>query len=108
MRVIRVEGLPEAPLAASAWFHATILPDIEKEGAPVITLVLPAADHTHRAWRTAVLAALARALAPARINAVAGGDDAAQARALAFIENAPGLTGQLLPLDGGERAAVLD
>lgn len=102
-RVIRVEGLPEAPLAAAAHFHAVIVPLVEREAveARVVTLVLPEADHTHRAWRAAVLGALARALAPARVNAVAGGDGAAQARAIAFVEGAPGLTGQFIPLDSG-------
>lgn len=107
-RVIRVDDLPEAPLAASAHFHAAILPAIEAERAQVVTLVLPEADHTHRGWRVAVLGALARALAPARINAVAGGSAQAQAQAIAFIEGAPGLTGQLLPLDGPAPQAVLD
>jgi hypothetical protein len=108
MRVIRVHDLPEAPLAAAAHFHAVVVPGIEAQQAGVVTLVLPAADHTHRAWRAAALGALARALAPARVNAVAGGDAAAQARAIAFVEQAPGLTGQLLALDGVEGAAVLD
>jgi len=107
-RVIRVDDLPEAPLAASAHFHAAILPIIEAARAQVVTLVLPAADHTHRGWRVAALGALARALAPARINAVAGGDARAQAQAIAFVEQAPGLTGQVLPLDGTACPAVLD
>jgi hypothetical protein len=107
-RVIRVDGLPEAPLAAAAHFHAAIVPAIEAQDAPVVTLVLPEADHTHRGWRVAALGALARVLAPARINAVAGGDPHQQARAIAFIEQAPGLTGQLLPLDGPAGGGVLD
>ena len=107
-RVIRVEDLPESPLAASAHFHAAILPILEVERGDVVTLVLPEADHTHRGWRVAALGALARALAPARINAVAGGDAPAQAQAIAFIEQAPGLTGQVLPLDGSGARGVLD
>ncbi|MDE1916472.1 MAG: hypothetical protein KGJ57_09540 [Sphingomonadales bacterium] len=106
--MIRLDGLPEAPLAAAAHFHALVVPVLEAENAPVVTLVLPEADHTHRAWRAAALGALARALAPARINAVAGGGPQAQARAIAFVEGAPGLTGQLLALDGGAGGEVLD
>jgi len=106
MRVIRVDDLPEAPLAAAAHFHAAILPVIAAERAPVVTLVLPVADHTHRAWRAAALGALARALAPGRINAIAGGDGPTQAQALAFIARAPGLTGQLLPLNDSEDMAA--
>lgn len=106
-RVIRVDDLPEAPLAAAAHFHASIVPAIAAQRAAVVTLVLPAADHTHRGWRVAALGALARVLAPARINAVAGGDAQAQAHAIAFVEQAPGLTGQLLPLDGSASTGVL-
>ena len=39
---------------------------------------------------------LARAAAPARVNAIAGNDEAAIAEALAYLEGAPGVTGQLL------------
>ncbi len=102
MQVILVDDLPAAPLAAAAYFHGFIVPQIEAQaqGASGVTLLLPAADDTHRAWRAAALGALARALAPARINALAGGDEAERQRALAFVAGAPGLTGQVLPLDG--------
>lgn len=106
MQVIHVDDLPAAPLAAAAHFHGLIVPQIEAraQGASGVTLLLPAADDTHRAWRTAALGALARALAPARINALAGGDETARERALAFVAAAPGLTGQVLPLDGAHAA----
>lgn len=106
-QVLRIDSLPEAPLAAAAHFHTVIVPAIEAERVQIMTLVLPPVDHTHRAWRTAALGALARALAPARINALSGGDTQAQDRAIAFVEAAPGLTGQLLALDGGARDEVL-
>ncbi|WP_245654096.1 Rossmann fold domain-containing protein [Novosphingobium rosa] len=110
MQVILVDDLPAAPLAAAAHFHGFIVPQIEAraQGASGVTLLLPAADDTHRAWRAAALGALARALAPARINALAGGDEAARERALGFVEGAPGLTGQVLPLDGARAGEVLD
>jgi hypothetical protein len=65
-----------------------------------LVLILSPADHTHRAWRLAAVQGLARELAPLRVNAVASNDPAAIASALAYLEAAPGLTGQYLPLDG--------
>lgn len=102
MAVYEVSGLPEAPLAAAASFHARHIPLIElglaaAEGDLVITF--PAADHTHHGWRLAAVQMLARAHAPLRINAVAGGNDAAVLAATRYIELAPGLTGQLIGLD---------
>jgi len=106
MQVIRMDDLPAAPLAAAAHFYGQIVPLIEAqaEGALGVTLLLPVADDNHRAWRVAALGALARALAPVRINALAGGDAAACERALVFVAGAPGLTGQVLPLDGAHAA----
>ena len=65
-----------------------------------LVLILPPADHTHRAWRLAVVQGLAREYAPLRVNAVASDDPDAIASALNYLDNAPGLTGQYLALDG--------
>ena len=103
MALLRVEGLPEAPLAAAALFHSRDLPHIaDLAGGPddAITLVLAPADHTHRGWRLAAVQSLARALAPRRVNALASDDAAAIAAALAWLEVSPGVTGQYWPLDG--------
>ena len=43
---------------------------------------------------------LAREAAPARINAIAATDDASCASILAYLEQAPGVTGQYFLLDG--------
>jgi hypothetical protein len=109
MRLLRVGALPEAPLAAAARFHAEVLPLASAQLAQGgdWALIFGAADHTHTAWRRAVVQELARAHAPQRVNALAGGDEAAIAAAAAYLADAPGVTGQLLPLDGTGATAML-
>jgi len=105
-----VGPLPGEALAAAADFHARVLVDVRAALAETrdhLTLVFPSADHTHRAWRLAAVQGLAREHAPLRVNAIeaggeAGGeagDEAGIAAALAWLGTAPGVTGQLLPLD---------
>ncbi len=43
---------------------------------------------------------LAREAAPKRVNGIAGDDNEAIAAALAWLASAPGVTGQLLAVDG--------
>ena len=102
MAVLRVSGLGGGALAAAAEFYARILPQLRgaAAGADHLTLVLPLADHTHRHWRAAALASLARDFAPVRVNAVAGEDEAGIAAALHWLAAAPGVTGQVLVVDG--------
>lgn len=112
MQVLRIEGLPEAPLDAAAAFHAEWMPQTRARLNPpragaALALIFPPADHTHRAWRLAAVQALARESAPLRVNALAGDDLAAIESALAYIENAPGLTGQYLALDDTGAGAVI-
>ncbi len=64
-----------------------------------MAIIFPPADHTHRAWRLAAVQTLAREHAPLRVNALASADPAAIESALAYLEAAPGLTGQYLTLD---------
>ena len=70
-------------------------------------MVFAPADHTHRAWRLAVVQGLARELAPRRVNALASRDEAAIAASLAYLESAEGLTGQYLPLDDAGAGPVV-
>jgi len=99
-QVVRADDLPDDPLAAAAAFHAGIVPQVRAATGDVV-ITLAAADHTHEGWRLAAVQSLARAAAPAaRVNAIAGGDAAAQAAALAFLAAAPGVTGQVLVLAG--------
>jgi hypothetical protein len=96
-----VGPLPEEPLAAAAQFHAELLPKIYDAGAGEdLVLVFAPADHTHRGWRLAVVQELARAAAPRRVNAVESDDRAGIAAATTYLAAAPGVTGQLLRLDG--------
>jgi hypothetical protein len=101
--VLRVAGLPEAPLDAAAAFHAGQLPGARALLAEVDSLVLvfPAATHEHRGWRLAAVQELAREAAPKRVNGVVGDDEAALAETRAFLERAPGVTGQLLSVQSG-------
>lgn len=100
--LLDVMDLPLSPSAAASVFHTEWLPRAKAmldEGAQCLTLAFPAADHTHTAWRLAAVQSLAREHAPARINAIAGGSEAAIAAAQAYLEAAEGFTGQYLPLD---------
>jgi hypothetical protein len=95
--VLRVEGLPDAPLDAAASFHHVWLPlarDALSGGD--LLLVFAAADHCHRAWRLAAVQELAREAAPGRVNGVTGDNEAAIDQATEWLAGAPGITGQLL------------
>jgi hypothetical protein len=66
-------------------------------GSHAVLIVVPEADHTHGEWRLAAARMLARMAAPARVNLI--GCDAADdvAQFAAYLERAPGVTGQYLP-----------
>ena len=107
--LLRVDGLSDGALAASAQFHAEILPQALEVlvGGEDVILAFPAADHSHRGWRLAVVQQLARDAAPLRVNALAGGYEAALSAAVNYLAGAPGVTGQLLALDGEGAGEVL-
>ena len=96
----RVQSLPGAALDAASDFHRQSVPDIREilsSGNPrSLTIVFPRGDHTHRGWRLAAVQELAREASPIRVNAVAGGSERAIEEALAYLREAPGITGQLL------------
>lgn len=100
--LLRVGALPDEALAAAAQFHAQVLPRVLDAAAhgDDLVLVFDPADHTHRDWRNGVVRGLARQFAPVRVNAIAGDDQAAIVAAGEYLGRAPGLTGQLLPVDG--------
>ena len=97
MKRIRVEGLPEEPLAAAGLFHQNWLDPIERAltGGQDVLVTLEPADHTHGEWRKAAAAMLARKHAPRRVMLVAGEGAALDATA-DYLAIAPGLTGQYL------------
>lgn len=105
--ILRVEPLAEDPLDAAAQFHADILPQVRAALAAEadLTLVFAPAGHEHRGWRLSVIQALARSHAPRRVNALTGEGEAAIAAAAAWLAEAPGVTGQYLPLDGSHSFA---
>ncbi|MXO60272.1 hypothetical protein GRI89_12060 [Altererythrobacter salegens] len=61
-----------------------------------LVIVFPPATHEHRGWRLAAVQNLARVAAPLRVNGIAANDETAIARTLAFLQDAPGVTGQVL------------
>jgi hypothetical protein len=101
--VLRVEGLPETPLDAAAAFHAGALPNARARllEADALVLVFPPATHDHEGWRLAAVQGMAREAAPKRVNAIVGSDDAAIAETIAWLDAAPGVTGQLLSVQTG-------
>lgn len=103
MRLIEAYGLPASPIDAATEFVNRIVPEARSAigaGDLPICIVFDPADHTHSAWRRAAVQELAREAAPRRINAVAAVAEPAMAAAFAYLESAPGVTGQYLPLAG--------
>ena len=102
MEVVRISSLPEAAINAAAEFHVKWLPEIcakldaAKGG---LILVLSKTPYDHDDWRHAAVRDLARAYAPKRVMMVAGTDDGAIADTLAYVADAPGVTGQYLKVD---------
>ncbi len=95
MQRITVEGLPDDPLAAAGMFHRDWAEPIESalsRGKGLIISIAPA-DHTHREWRRAAVAMLARRHTPLKINMVAGEGNHAGAL-FDYLVSAPGVTGQ--------------
>jgi len=110
MVTLEVQPLPDLPSEAAAVFHRDFLPQAKTmlaSGTPALTLLLSAADHTHRIWRLAAVQALAREHVPARVNALSGGSAASIAAGLAYLEGAEGVTGQYLPLDDAGAGPVV-
>ncbi len=98
---ITVSGLSSAPLDAAADFQHRFLPELRNRADKADVVVhLPFADHTHKSWRLAVIQELAREAAPSRVNAVVGEAGQGMSDALDYLAKAPGVTGQILELDG--------
>jgi len=65
--------------------------------AAVDTREIASLDHND--WRRGIARDLAREFAPVRINIVGGGAQHAREEALAYLRDAPGITGQYLALN---------
>ena len=101
-RSLLVGALPDAPLDAAAVFHHDVLPRARAALAAGddLALVFGPAAPSHHTWRLAVVQELAREATPRRVNGVAGPNGAALGEALEWLATAPGVTGQLLEVDG--------
>jgi hypothetical protein len=101
--VLRIAALPDDAIAAASEFHTIWLEQVHAltQAEPAsIALVMPLAPYDHADWRRTVARDLARAVAPVRVNVIAGDDPRSIAATLSYLESAPGVTGQYLPLDG--------
>ena len=100
--VLRIVGLPEGALDAAALFHSRDLTRAREavRRAEAVALIFDPAAYDHRGWRLAAVRDLAREAAPRRVNGVSGDDERAIAETVAWLEQAPGITGQLLAVDG--------
>lgn len=97
MALVRItaRALPDVPLDAAAAFHSRIVPLVRSEVGRDIAILFDHADHAHDSWRNAAIEELAREAAPCRLNAVIGSDGQDAEDVCAFLDLAPGVTGQL-------------
>ena len=101
--VYRTGTLPQAALEASSVFHArhvAAIAELLADRPQSLVVIFPPATYDHRGWRRAAIADLARAHAPVRVVGLVDGEPGAMAQVLAYLEKAPGVTGQLLAVDG--------
>jgi hypothetical protein len=112
---------PETPVDAAAHFYSELAPQIREilagglladlpdldQPPNVAAVIFPEGDHTHRGWRLAAIQALAREVAPKRINGIeaTGEDNDAVDGMTDWLAQAEAITGQILAVDGksGER-----
>lgn len=99
-RQLEVADLPAAALDAAGAFMAFHLEAarglLSQSDCTALAIILPPAPHDHTDWRRALARDLAREVAPKRVNVVAGTPGEARTKALHFLEDAPGVTGQYL------------
>ena len=97
---MRIDNLPAAALEAVRVFHDSKLDEARamSEKCESLVIVLPPAEYDHADWRRAAARDLAREIAPKRVNIVSGDNDTRIAATCDYLGNAPGVTGQYLPL----------
>ena len=105
MVLVRIEAreLPDSPLDAAAAFHARILPEARRAAGNDVVVLFDPADYTHLHWRKAAVEELAREAAPCRVNGAVGGSSGDMKALCDYLNNAPGVTGQLFRMDGNPR-----
>jgi len=111
--VLRVEGLPDAAIDAAEAFYEAWVPQARaalSSGQPGddLVIVFPSAPYNHRGWRLSAVQDLAREAAPQRVNGIAGEDNETIAITARWLASAPGVTGQLLAVDGKSPEKPLD
>lgn len=101
--VIRIAALPSDPLAAAGRFYEQDLPQVESafgNGVKAVAIIFPSLGKVHRGWMREAVAALARAMAPVRVNAVIAHESSATDTLVAWLGSASGVTGQIFVVDG--------
>ncbi|MEM9311778.1 MAG: Rossmann fold domain-containing protein [Pseudomonadota bacterium] len=90
-------GKTRSPLDAHAAFVAhdlaLVQDTIERDAVTSLTIVLSPASSDHDSWRRAIAGDLARAYTPKRVNVAAGRTGEVLDNLLAFLRDAPGVTG---------------
>ncbi len=96
-RVLSVTQLPESSLMAAEAFMADHLEEaralLSDDAVAALAIALPAAGPEHKDWRTAIARDLAREYTPKRVNVAAGAPGKSLEEVLAYLGNAPGVTG---------------
>ncbi|MEP3420253.1 MAG: Rossmann fold domain-containing protein [Erythrobacter sp.] len=98
--VLTIQTLPQSGILASTVFAKEHLNKavalIGDDAAQALAIVLPAAGPDHDDWRRTLARDLARAHTPIRVNVVGDNNKANTDTVLAYLRNAPGVTGQYL------------
>jgi len=100
--VLRIGPLPADALDAAEVFYAEWAPKVRlllQSDALSVAIVIKTDEFLHDGWIRSAIQELARAFSGERVNAVIGGDDTAIAATLAYLERAPGVTGQCFQVD---------
>jgi len=100
LAVLEIAQLPQNSLDASAAFMQTHLAEaaelLKKPETDALAIVLPTAGSDHDDWRRSAARDLARAYAPQRVNIIGASTAEKVAPLLAYLRDAPGVTGQYL------------
>lgn len=100
--VLAVGDLPESGIEASAAFLSAYLAQVRTaladDNVTALAISMPPAPSSHDDWRTALARDLARKYAPKRVNIAGGPQGRQMEETLAYLGNAPGVTGQYCPL----------
>lgn len=101
LAVLTLRDLPEGAVEAAATFYREHLEMARRAATTAdLAIVLDPVPHDHSDWRRALARDLARKNAPRRVNVIAGGEGGELEEVLAFLAEAPGVTGQYLELGG--------